>query len=1688
VQLPRGLLALIAVLLQNGEVSWKSGIRWSARLLLAGTVAALFFASGNESASAEGPGACSAGQPANVVGTVLDQFGNPFPTIVELRFSEYGDESGFIWAEQDRGFSTSTDATGRYRFCVDFESLAPDAYNRAARFVQAIARTTPTHELDYGNTPSSRIPSGECLEGPCLLDITMQSPEVRGVVIGAKSVEIVYGQYNFLLAEVQVSGDGRFSYSISDPRSLPQGAIGQNLRLTIFPSNPAKVPVVLTRQITGSPIVITESIDFQDANFVLNLSDSQGRPLVNAAGVNLNRRATPGCSPQNPLDDQYLSATGCTQGIFPSGLGRYVARISDGAWQVTAWAPGLPFDWGQFTYSGNGTDREVDHGPLTVVGSDFHFQLSKGRIQFDIADHLGAQIDIQDPWLVGSDPGSPVSYVSLANIGPGLIGWNPTGDGEYRLRLTRGLITTWFGFEVEGALTSPRIVKTCRLSGDVDPSIGDCDLDPPEPTARGAYPVVLDKGDLSFIVCGEVTNGLNCPSPGSSVRVVVTHLTEGGANWGDYADSQVPIALGSSDEVGHYRVSFVPPDAAARDLALATVNLYVRRNANGSIDRCGTVTAASQCLDPVPLVVSDGVFQWPEEIRLRSAPLVVAVKKPAPCSVDCNFQYNTDIIVSRIGGWGQEQFETLRNWKANPYGFFGFDFEPGFYRLVTDTYGSAVNLGLVEGVVEIQVGFDGRVIGVDGDAVDPTGDLTLFLRDPNVAGLVRMGGAPASSWVSVEFEKRHGSTGQFEYTGQMQDVWSGGRFGLILSDGVWRVNAYPRFDEGTGSLLLLPASEVFEVVGGQVSRIGACVLDVNQPCEPLTEGLVVDLVEPNLTGTFARVDAVTGQLVLVDGNLDITRRDASGAYQTDPQPVRSEGNRFSARLSPGMYKVRFGVSLFAATNLPQTTKFLLVGESGACLVASDTATTCAQYGSTVTLVFDPPNFSGRVRGNNEMWPAFINFTPYVQYFGFADISGLRKTTTNFNAEGRFGVKLDDGYYRVEVDPSPWRPHTFGKAVRVVRVAGSQWCVASVVAGVPQTCSDWQSGEFVVDLPSSNFDVQVKYNNGSSLVVVPWGKVDVYRLDSPSQWRFVQSTGFSNGRFSLRLDDTLYGSDPIVRYELVVRPNGAPASVGLVPQRIALWLGDFDSGGQRDDVCTVEPVDGACAAISRSLEQIVMVGGNFRARVVHPVSRLGVNGGWVNVWGFSLGCWTQPESCQRFAHVDSSGVISFDLPTGYWKIAASPPWGSNSLVGRQVNIVVVNANKWCLASDHESLGTNCVQPVDFEIEMRVPNVSAQIVRNGSPVSGFSVGFQKKQTDGVTTWWSYAEGTGLGNSGGSNGHFAEFLVDGDYRLVVSPPYENPMEFARFSREFSVVNGVDDLPSQIAAPTGNLSFRLVDSGGQAIESAWLYLEKWVVDGWRWADNYARSSSNGSVALQLIESGRYRMTLYAPGDLPRFSREFEVIIDGQGGLSFSSGLIGTELVVPAPNARGVVTVDGVTANEGGLVQVLQGGVEVESTNSRADGSFNLRLADGSYTIRFHPNYSGEVWQPIEVIVVIQNGELTTWRYASQQVGTNNCQSPSCQLSINLSFVQPNVRVDVTSGGAPVDGAFVIFSRQVNGQSESVQLVTGSNGAVNAKLPDDMWQILVVVVSPDGSTTTRTSSVQVDQTTSVANPIVITL
>lgn len=326
----------------------------------------------------------------------------------------------------------------------------------------------------------------------------------------------------------------------------------------------------------------------------------------------------------------------------------------------------------------------------------------------------------------------------------------------------------------------------------------------------------------------------------------------------------------------------------------------------------------------------------------------------------------------------------------------------------------------------------------------------------------------------------------------------------------------------------------------------------------------------------------------------------------------------------------------------------------------------------------------------------------------------------------------------------------------------------------------------------------------------------------------------------------------------------------------------------------------------------------------------------------------------------------------------------------------------------------------------------------------------QADLILSRYSEYEEEIIRISSEGNGNFSASLADGNYFLF---GVEVDGGFYRHELNFTVKDGtviVDSEPQKklsITLPANTFS-GVVEDSATPLSEANIVLEKRVTDD-EYNTDFIQSvitDQTGSFSLRALTEGTYTLSVYHETYYSWKHLSFEVI-DGKiymDGAETSS----LKITIPDINVNGTVLEGKQSISKTNVV--IEGTRDGDHTwydmRTNAEGIFQYRLEDGTYTIRYidEPNRRTEVSIPFEIRdgKLLQNGEETS------------------SLTIDLPPVSLNGKL--VESDTSLQGSVFLEKITDDFSREGLNAYTDENGMFSLRLKDGSYRVSNGFLSKD--------------------------
>ena len=1679
----------------------------SGRSLFHGTIAlsllpiAFTLLSANAVSADHNPDAlCSAGEVPNLTGAVTAD-GAAYVTNVEVLAVEDGGGTTLV-SDYNMTFSlggTDTNSSGQFGFCVG-QDLLDELAQWGISNLAVVANANTGNPANSRGTTSSSVNSVACLLlNNCDFNVSMTTAILAGTASGPDGpitegiVRVFQGQAT-IVASTRLDSAGRFAIggSLTNGQyTLTVGPEGSTYGVEHFHANFEVISgaVTLGQGLGGTPTAM--NIQMASSRLVGRVSTPDGTPLTGdqVESVYVIKLDPTSCPLSNP---EQLWLNSCFREKYVSSGGFFTADVEAGYWFIVVTGAEYFGGYGAVVVDANGITGEVNNPQLPDTGS---IVTINGRSVIDInltsENFTGRVADPRDPngasvpgsavWVSKYDGNNFGFYVDQPRVRP---------NGEFIWKADPNLASGTYRFEVradDSQLTptsawnslAPRthylkfafsggnanVVNTCSVVfSEAGPAVT-CN-GTPDTKIGTQYPLYPYPANVKLTIC----------APGTPPTCNLIASSQGGSyaqikQWSDQFDGFDWTDLGGSLNSTTFQ-TYVPSPATGMTAYEVDVSaphdyesplvidpVWFTISASGVITKCSQRPTSNACPNGTGTVAptSGGVADL-GSIRFRAPRFIATVQDP-----DGNPIGDSGVELMRIEG----DYMDWLGWETtSPNGQVGLDnyiTEAGTIRLKArppyDPVAGSTRLS--------QGSLDVTVTGTSPSFVLAPSSPVVTLTRPNVEGRVLAGSNPVP-WTGVQVQMWNEEFDGWRWVDIHTNSDRNGEYYLSLAPGRYRLEAQAPDDS---TLYTSGYIEVVVAANGNVSTVNG-VAHTSGPIDislrsPNVVGIVLAPGNPSATPApnvgiqFEKWDDQRGYFQWVDKWAE-TRADGTfgtfldaGRYRVTARPRQTNGS-----VSPG-------VAFF---------KVVVNGQSSTvtgCTNETDTTCSASLTGQGVVVNLQTPNVRGSVVAGGQARRGSVWVDKWSSTNGYFMWANSHAESDPVNG---FSMKLDNGVYRFTAEVGGLAGYS--RAVRIVRVQGSNWCEqpyneTTMTLGTECTPGlSFSPADFLLTLEAANVKANVVFD-GQPVSGHSW--VNVSRIDDvtgANQWLSVGAQ-VSNGQFWLTLTPNS-GS----HYRLMVNAP-QPNPNNLTRKQFDLWVGDFVAGGSDRDVCLVEPVSGACPSspiAAGSQFNVPMSQGNIQGIVTNP-SGAAVGQVGINVMRREGSNWMWVESwAEASQSISTLGRFSLDLRpdsgTATYQLTARP-WGGTFSPGK-ATIQVNSSGNWCVVTTGDACTVTGTNPSNFTIALANPNVVGRVLDTSSqPVRDAWVDLQKwvepsgtnGQPDYRPGYWNYLSGVGDNTDG--LGAFQMFIDQpGSYRVSVNPPW-NESGLARFTDEFSVVasgssltvsglglNGDLQFPSPNIAPT----LLMPGSSTEKVPDAWVNLVKVEGDApnqWlNWTSEGGNSNRQGRVNLYYTTPGTYRLVVNPPwqsNSLARFTTgDFTI-----GANGVVSGLP-SELRFPTPNVSGSVKWKSDPSSstrsvlQNGWVGIFDTGNSrwVEGVGLRSGGRYDVYLPDGTYTLTFYPNLDSMQFAPITKSVTISDGLI----FAGDLHGSTE---------VVFGELPPSIEVTVTFGGLPQSGAAVRLTLG----STSYTFQTGSDGKVTAYVPNGTYVITAGKVSIEGST-----------------------
>ena len=623
-------------------------------------------------------------------------------------------------------------------------------------------------------------------------------------------------------------------------------------------------------------------------------------------------------------------------------------------------------------------------------------------------------------------------------------------------------------------------------------------------------------------------------------------------------------------------------------------------------------------------------------------------------------------------------------------------------------------------------------------------------------------------------------------------VDSSGRFGLQLSDGIYKLTFSPN-----SSTTFAESALVVKISGETIERCVSFSLEQSltesSRCTSTwtaltpTDGVYPFQIKPaNFYGQVtlppngtpvsnsARVRVELRPLVSSNGNFHF----GGGGIGTET----GEGGKFLIRVEDGSYQIQ--IPSPEGQNFAQINKYIQVSSNGSVIQQCATfdnltgslggcvALPEMTWVNPVELEYRDADFTGRVSDSAYFWVEVHkrNTSRCEDCYDY-----LSNLSTSANSSGSFSMNFDqDGDYRLVLNPPQGGTSgaTRSEVFIQVEILGESKTLTVTQNDVDISPS---SGVYNLSFAVANFIVDVRAP-GSPGAPVSNSWVSVQELTVQGSWanftRWVDSSRTdANGRallslstpgyFKLVANNSTTEPYPELTALIKVTRSGSTSTFYKCTDFESSLSADRNSDQEVDidDALVCETTPLTISVSSPLLMQFAAA--EFQGQIS------GSSFSWVEIQRLNN---TQCENCYEWfggAQTNQSGSFGVNFgAAGTYKLYLNPPWNDTSGATR-TEITVVVAGTSPNRTFTVTRAGNSISPTDgvYIFTLSSANFKGVVKVDSTPEPYSNVSFEKWNTDLQQFEWS-----SLWANGNARGEFSTSLSDGTWKLTARPGFQN------------------------------------------------------------------------------------------------------------------------------------------------------------------------------------------------------------------------------------------------------------------------------------------------------------------------------
>lgn len=353
-------------------------------------------------------------------------------------------------------------------------------------------------------------------------------------------------------------------------------------------------------------------------------------------------------------------------------------------------------------------------------------------------------------------------------------------------------------------------------------------------------------------------------------------------------------------------------------------------------------------------------------------------------------------------------------------------------------------------------------------------------------------------------------------------------------------------------------------------------------------------------------------------------------------------------------------------------------------------------------------------------------------------------------------------------------------------------------------------------------------------------------------------------------------------------------------------------------------------------------------------------GWIEIQQYNQWGWSSGGS----TNIKTDGSFNFDVPTGTYRLVASPGWNSSGVVPTVTDTFTVTA------------GT----PFTKNVILQAGNVSGNVtnLENATTLTSFSRYGVTSKSNIDAAWatvisedssgnWIW-DGRSFGIKG--NGSYSIHLLPGNYKFYVHnlPEYVSGLT-GGYTDSFTVVSGIPKV-FDFALQGTNLRGRILPANNS--NWGWVCAQQKIVDKDYWkAQACTNIKSDGSYEL-IVPAGDYRLEANPYWGSNGYARTYSDTVT-----VLSSGITTKDLTLEATNVLLTILDSQNRPNYDGWVEVRDSlGTWVDTRKSgwiSELGKVDFKLSPDTYTVTIQPGRNASGVRTTLTINVPNSGVLTS-------------------------------------------------------------------------------------------------------------------